>query len=96
MQRRYPVRSFLSGDGKTRIYTDYHGSACKMTGVLCPDGIERTVWTGYPDTFFTIPGQCQAFGRTIAGYVTAGDDAEGNERHIFVPSGKNAGILTGD
>jgi hypothetical protein len=66
-----------------------------MTNVLCSDGKRRVVWTGYPDTFFTIPARTQAFGRTVTGYVTTGEDDDGNECHIFRATGKHSEIFAG-
>lgn len=39
---------------------------------LCPDGVVRAVrfTDGIADTFFSVPCRVQAYGKTVAGYVT--------------------------
>jgi hypothetical protein len=51
----------------------------KAINVMCDDGIRRTCKTGQEaDTFFSLPASCQAYGKTIAGFImsyTAEDGA---------------------
>jgi hypothetical protein len=63
----------------------------KAVNVLCSDGVRRTVNNlKPPDTFFSIPGQVQAHGKTLSGFImSVGEDL------IFsqYTYGKNGAVL---
>lgn len=60
-------------------------------GALCPDGMVRIGVCGIPDTYFSIPARLSARGRTVTGYVLAG---EGEElRFIPYVDGKNKNVF---
>lgn len=70
-----------------------------LTGgrAICPDGRVRAFRpVGQPDTFWTQPARVQAFGRTVSGYLTTGEDDAGDLLVTFNPTGKHAGVMTGE
>ena len=58
----------------TRLVLESGPFACGFVSgrALCPDGRVRAVrfYDGIADTFFSVPCRVQAYGRTVAGYVT--------------------------
>jgi hypothetical protein len=86
-------RTQVSQDGHTVDY--YYGpwnQLVKMAHVLCEDGIERTINVREPDTFFSIPGRTQAYGKTVTGFVSYDSDLE---RFTFkaYTYGKNGAVI---
>lgn len=61
---------------------------------LCSDGkVRRLKRVGHPDTFFSIPAAVRVFEFTVSGFVTLGEDVDGNEFVKFVALGKNSVFL---
>lgn len=57
----------------------------KAINVLCPDGKRRTCKIiGQPDTYFSQPASVQAYGKTVAGYIT-GIETDDNRDLEFRP-----------
>lgn len=70
--------------------------AYKATGVLCADGVRRTVQlTREPDTFFSIPARLTYKGKTVTGFVWQHGLETGGLDLSFSPNadGKNAALL---
>ncbi len=67
----------------------------KATGVMCPDGIRRTVKLHHtPDTFWMIPGRLSFKRKTVSGVVFhQGMDTDDVADLKFVPQGKNRNIF---
>lgn len=61
-------------EAEEAAYPDGHQT--RLCRAVWPDGIERDVWAGIPDTWFSIPAHGRLKGRYIAGYVSATEAAE--------------------
>ena len=59
----------------------------------CEDGKVRRGICGIPDTYFAIPARLKAHGKTVSGYIAAGDD--GTIVFIAHDYGKNHAVLDG-
>lgn len=66
---------------------------------LCSDGKVRKLKriSDTPDTFFSVPASVNVGRRTVSGYITTDDDADGNPTIYFIAYsyGKNGDTLPG-
>lgn len=80
-------RQVMEGSQGTSVVQRFPWGIYVSARLLCPDGKVRATsrLSATADTFFSVPCAVKVNGKTVAGYMTTGEDDNGNRYYAFRP-----------